>query len=71
LWIGGREFHGQWQWDGNIRKDIVVADWHEDQPNNTGGSQECLGLLEKGRELQWDDGTCSYAAYYICEKLLR
>jgi len=71
LWIGGRKFHGRWQWDGNIRKDIVVADWYGNQPDNHGGSQDCLGLFYKSGEQQWDDGTCSYVAYFICEKSLR
>ncbi|KAF6027996.1 hypothetical protein EB796_013692 [Bugula neritina] len=61
LWIGGREFYGRWQWEGNIRKDIVVADWHKYQPDNYGDSQDCLGLFHRLHKLQWDDGTCSSA----------
>jgi len=50
----------------------VVADWNTNQPDNyNGGPQECLGLFSNGGELQWDDGTCSYAKYFICEKSLR
>jgi len=47
-----------------------VADWHEDQPDNVYEEtpQDCLGLFEKSRRLQWDDGTCSDAVYYVCEK---
>jgi len=71
IWVGGRDFNGRWQWDGNIRKDIVVADWEEDQPDNSRGSQDCLALFRKERNLKWDDGTCLYAAYYICERFLR
>jgi len=50
----------------------VVADWRAEQPNNYNGApQDCLGLFYKSRELQWDDGTCSDAWYFICEKFLR
>ncbi|KAF6034307.1 hypothetical protein EB796_007384 [Bugula neritina] len=66
LWIGGRDFHGRWQWEGNIRKDIVVADWREDQPDNhKGAPQDCIGLFGKSGELQWNDVTCSSALINI------
>jgi len=49
----------------------VVADWHKYQPDNYGDSQDCLGLFHRLHKLQWDDGTCSSAKYFICEKSLR
>jgi len=63
LKIGGKYLNGRWQWDSNIRKDIVVADWHPSQPN--GSNAECIGIYQG---LQWDDGECSHATYFICEK---
>jgi len=71
IWIGGRKFHGLWQWDGNVRKDIVVADWYDNKPDNHGGNQDCLYVIPKGQRLQWDDGACSSVKKYFCEKFLR
>jgi len=71
IWIGGRKFHDRWQWDGNVRKDIVVADWYDNKPENFGGNQHCLYAIPKQYRLQWDDGACSYVVHYLCEKFLR
>lgn len=69
IWIGGREYNGTWQWSGKLRRDIVVEDWYPQCPNNNGGAQECLGLFAMNQRLQWDDGTCTSAQYFMCEKV--
>ncbi|KAF6035512.1 hypothetical protein EB796_006181 [Bugula neritina] len=67
IWIGGRDYHGVWQWDGKLKKDIVVEDWYQ-SPHNLGGPKDCLGLFADSNDLKWDDGTCTSAEYFMCEK---
>jgi len=68
LWIGGRNIHGVWAWDGLLLKNIVVADWALHQPDNYGGNQNCLGMCGDNTNFQWNDDMCSKAALFMCEK---
>jgi len=72
LWVGGKEFNNRWQWDVNIRKDIVVADWSNNEPNDADSIQSCLGLFDKSHgQLLWVDVDCTISMWFVCEKSLR
>ena len=81
-WIGGAEVNGKWVWKGDVvDSPILTTDWGAGEPNNkigeTGEPQDCLALFGDSthdigqaidRWFRWDDGRCSYAANFICEK---
>ena len=77
-WIGGAEVNGKWVWKGDVvDSPILMTDWAEQQPDNDkygNGDQDCLGLFgdsaatSSANWFRWDDGSCSDAMSFICEK---
>ena len=78
-WIGGAEVNGKWVWKGDVvDSPILMTDWGAGEPNNGNGDpkgdQDCLGLFgdsaitSPANWFRWDDGWCSDAKSFICEK---
>lgn len=65
VWIGGTDIdaEGSWLWsDGSAWK---YTNWHSEEPNNSGGSEDCVQIREGG---EWNDDSCSKTRTFICEK---
>ncbi|XP_070538197.1 uncharacterized protein [Ptychodera flava] len=54
------------EWSTVDDEKLTFFNWEPDEPNNSGGGQECLYLWEG--LMQFSDLVCSSAAYYICQK---
>lgn len=69
VWIGltDNETEGIWKWvDGTP---LNTSYWHTDEPNNAGGSENCGELGYFGKLNSWNDKSCQYKNYWICEKV--
>ena len=66
VWYGAtnKDTNGKWTWVTG--EDFVFSDWGAGEPNNLGGDQYYMQLLEKN---QWDDTTECASEYqsFICE----
>ena len=77
-WIGGFKSEGDWYWKtttGNYS--IAFLDWAARQPDNLGGSQNCLALFGEftinnipvaKTWFRFDDDTCPVKNSYVCER---
>ncbi|XP_063397229.1 low affinity immunoglobulin epsilon Fc receptor-like [Mytilus trossulus] len=69
FWLGARDdiTEGSWVWSADD-SDLDYNDWYPNEPNNSGGNEDCLELSGE-HSWQWNDGPCrSYSIQYICEK---
>jgi len=64
-WTGGNDLleEGAFTWtDGTP---FSYTNWHEDEPNNAGGREDCVAMWGAN---EWNDWFCSSTAWYACEK---
>ncbi|XP_065145819.1 ladderlectin-like [Paramisgurnus dabryanus] len=68
-WTGGHdgEVEGQWLWSDGSQFDFT--NWCSGEPNNNGGSENCLEI-NKSTNRCWNDESCSSTISYICAKPL-
>ncbi|XP_051566428.1 ladderlectin-like [Myxocyprinus asiaticus] len=66
-WVGGSDGvqDGQWLWSDGTTFDYT--NWCSIEPNNNGGSENCLEINWTGNHC-WNDITCSASMGYICAK---
>ena len=60
---------GVWVWQGS-KTNVSFTDWAPGKPLSEIGikdDEDCLAMLAVGG-FQWDDFSCSFNRYYICEK---
>lgn len=68
IWIGlyrNPRVKSRWLWvDGSHAS---YTQWHNKEPNNVGGKEDCgqVFSIEAGRE--WNDETCAHSYLYLCE----
>ncbi|RWS20739.1 hepatic lectin-like protein [Leptotrombidium deliense] len=61
-YLGVHKNGSEWEWiDG---KPHSFANWGEGQPNNHGGSQNCIRIFKTGH---WDDCSCNTPLYTVCK----
>ncbi|XP_013103161.1 C-type lectin 37Db [Stomoxys calcitrans] len=67
-WLSGSDLQGEgdfyWYRTGER---LTYTDWSIGQPDNAGGSENCVHLWYKDPKFQMNDWICSQAAFYICE----
>ncbi|XP_039546059.1 ladderlectin-like [Pimephales promelas] len=66
FWAGAHdgEQEGQWLWsDGSVSGDF--GNWCSAEPNNAGGSENCLELSYSSNRC-WNDASCSTPLSYVC-----
>ncbi len=65
-WVGGNDIttEGQWTWAGGVA--WTYTNWQGGEPNNV-NNEDCLQLW-RFTGGTWNDGNCSQAHHYICEK---
>ena len=76
VWMAGNDLdkENEWVWaeingevlDFAIGGVVDFTDWGPKQPDNWRGQQHCLTFLWRHNYV-WDDETCSYLCYYVCE----
>ena len=54
-----------WEWIDDIRGDLLA--WRQNEPNNSGGSENCVELSGDAR---LNDIPCSVTKHALCEKCL-
>ena len=64
VWIGlsDRNVEGKLQWDHG--EAITYSNWANGEPNNFGGSEDCIELHGDGK---WNDGSCTASRSFLCE----
>uniref|UniRef100_A0A3B5MKC5 C-type lectin domain-containing protein n=1 Tax=Xiphophorus couchianus TaxID=32473 RepID=A0A3B5MKC5_9TELE len=67
-WIGLRkETEGSWKWvDGTALSSELKKFWGEEQPDNSGGKEDCVQIW--GNSKTWNDDKCDAKIKWICEK---
>ncbi|XP_038842554.1 ladderlectin-like [Salvelinus namaycush] len=65
--IGGFDAvkEGLWMWSDGSRFDYTH--WNTDEPNNTGGKENCLQMNAAGEKL-WFDVTCEWKIASLCSR---
>ena len=56
LWVNGEH---------DVRDNAL---WHQNQPDDYRGNQDCANIVEWSHRLKADDGECSAAFKVVCEK---
>jgi len=64
LYIGLIKVGGQWEWLGGVR--MTVTNWHQEEPNNAGGYEDCVEYKPQ-RPNRWNDVECNSKKNYICQ----
>eukprot|EP00794_Sanderia_malayensis_P014130 gene14130-biopygen11297 len=68
MWIGmnDRRQEGTMEWsDGSP---VTFTNWNEDEPNNTGGNEDCVSMYLNKDGFPWNDAPCQgYTKQFICE----
>ncbi|KAG8261889.1 mannose binding [Homalodisca vitripennis] len=69
FWTSGTNYpEGHWIWmsTGDTLPDFT--DWLPGEPNNNGGNENCLHLVESNNQgYMWNDIPCTELMYPICE----
>jgi len=75
VWLGLNRIYTQneqtWQWtdesDWNWGTDVSggIYPWNDDEPNNSRGNQQCVGLI-LSEEWLWTDRNCANLNYFLC-----
>ncbi|KAM7343759.1 C-type lectin mosGCTL-7-like [Cochliomyia hominivorax] len=65
FWLGASDLShcGTWSWIKNGQT-LLYTNWGPGEPNNAGGNEHCLELLNNG---QWNDFNCNENRRVICE----
>ncbi|XP_070547978.1 C-type mannose receptor 2-like [Ptychodera flava] len=66
VWLGLHDLNSEdhWQWiDGTS---VTYANWHEGEPNDDAGDEECAEIMEHPNA-EWNDLPCTLHRGYICE----
>jgi len=68
-WVGGTDTNveGTWVWEGTGKRIINYMNWHQNEPNNGGGNEDCLELRRSYGWI-WNDANCGNQNLFICEK---
>ena len=67
FWVGitDTEVEGEWRWpDGTP---LTYEPWHEGEPNDWGGKEDCAALNWHG-SVKWNDIGCDSRFGFICER---
>ncbi|XP_022292929.1 perlucin-like isoform X1 [Crassostrea virginica] len=69
FWVGGTDVitEGDWIWVLSQTPIIYYSHWALYEPNNLGGSENCLEI-SYGHHYFWNDDSCSRAEFFICEQ---
>ena len=62
--VTDRETEGEWQWPNGETLDYEP--WHESEPNDWGGQEDCAALNWAGHP-RWNDIPCDDRFGFICE----
>ncbi|XP_077973121.1 lectin-like isoform X2 [Styela clava] len=65
-WIGLSKFEGKFIWGDDVISTPINTDWHEGEPNNLGGDEDCVHFWPENK---WhlNDLACNRDMKYICE----
>uniref|UniRef100_A0A194AMS9 C-type lectin domain-containing protein n=1 Tax=Pinctada fucata TaxID=50426 RepID=A0A194AMS9_PINFU len=70
-WTGGVDFghEGKWKWESD-GKSVAVQGFLRRQPDNAGNKEHCLEFHGSGSvaSYKWNDRSCDYKTYSLCEK---
>jgi hypothetical protein len=59
------EVEGEWRWpDGTL---LSYEPWHEGEPNDSGGQEDCAALNWRGA-VKWNDIDCEARFGFVCER---
>ncbi|XP_070696048.1 galactose-specific lectin nattectin-like [Pempheris klunzingeri] len=66
-WVGGYDAakEGVWLWSDGSKFDF--KGWHKGEPNNHGGSENCMEINLRGRDFV-NDAKCSNKKSFICAR---
>ena len=65
-WTGYNDVtvEGYWDWDGPYSS---YTNWAPNEPNNSGGYEDCAVLNQLGPGGAWNDIHCNTSLYFVCE----
>ena len=68
VWTGGNELYKEdmYVWTGSYNSRIVYTDWGINEPNESGGDEDCISIM-KALGYHWNDANCSQVINFICE----
>ena len=55
----------RWLWVDRSRS--TYTHWNSGEPNNSGGSEDCVHTLGRSHGYRWNDLPCNYHVPYVCE----
>ena len=68
FWIGANDIdiENDWVWESD-KSQLLFSDWHVDEPNHYHNS-DCCEIAWYYLLYRWNDRSCDFLDYYICEK---
>lgn len=74
MWIGANDIfrEGQLRWASTNQR-VLFSNWYVGEPNNAGSAdnEDCVQIKKSQSgidEYRWNDVSCTYSYYYVCEK---
>ena len=66
-WIGYTDQDQEGRWTDINDKDLMFPiEFHDNEPNNSGGNEHCLQMWNKNNQLKYNDDKCDKKVNFIC-----
>ncbi|CAO1360554.1 unnamed protein product [Diamesa serratosioi] len=67
-WIGYSDEGHEGRWTDIVEDDLMFPiEFHDNEPNNAGGNENCLLISNQNKELKYSDGNCYKKMNFVCE----
>ena len=66
-WIGFTDQDQEGRWTNVVNRDLTFPiEFHDSEPNNSGGNENCLQMWNRNQQLKYNDANCDSKMNFIC-----
>ena len=66
FWVGGTDKEENWRWTDGSTWNFTQWSKHDNQPNNSGGKEDCLQIFHPKPTEGWNDNVCQEKFKFVC-----